>query len=349
MKKYIHVGCGNWGNTWKNRMIPQIRDIAECVAVVDINEEAVKKFAADLGLPASACYTDFATALQEHDVDFVTIATSVSSHRAMVEAAVDYGKGCSIIIEKPLAGNMEDCAAIYRKVKEANVKLSVTFSHRYEDDKQTFENLLRSGIAGRTNYIVSRFVCKRRPKREGARNPNHSSLLIDGGIHNMDMIRGFTGSDVEEVYASVWDHEWADNKGVAPTSFVTMVMKNGTKAFLEFEMGGPYEYNTWTKEYFRAECDNASYELDNRRIIARCSDGYPASQECEIPLMAGEHWKHDLIIRKTLDWADGGAEPDIGIDEAIKSMGMLYAAVESCETGMPVKVADVMARYGLDY
>lgn len=348
MKKFIHVGCGNWGNTWLNRIIPQISDIAQCVAVVDINLEAVNRFGEKLGLPESARYVSFEAALKEHDVDFVTIATSASSHRVVVNTAVDFGKGCAIVMEKPIADTMEDCAAIYHKVKNAGVKLSVTFSHRYEDDKQTFENILRSGMAGNINYIISRIMLRRREGRNMT-STVPGSHLIGGGIHNMDMIRGFTGSDVDEVYALGWDFPWANNKGTAPCALVHMTMQNGVKVYQEFQMAGPYEYNGWTKEYFRAECDNASYELDNRRIMARCSDGYPNPVIREVPLMVQDHWKHDLIIRKTLDWAEGGPEPDISLNQAIKSMGMVFAAVESCSTGKPVKVADIMHRYGLEY
>ena len=40
MRKYIHIGCGNWGQTWLNRIIPQTADIGQCVAAVDINGES---------------------------------------------------------------------------------------------------------------------------------------------------------------------------------------------------------------------------------------------------------------------------------------------------------------------
>lgn len=346
MKRYIHIGCGGWGNIWLKRMIPGAKDVAECVAVVDINPAALENAREVLGLPEEALYTDLAKALQEHEVDFVTIATSISSHLEVVKTVLKYGRGCHIISEKPIAGTMAESTELYRRVKEAGIKFAVTFSHRYEDDKQTFERILRSGMAGRVNYIIGRMVINR-THNTGHRVDPADMILIDGGVHNMDMIRAFSGANVEEIYASLWNIDWENNKGSAANAFVQMKMENGVRAFLEFEFGGAHTYNSWTNEYFRAECDKASIELDNRRIIAHSMDGFPVPAYSEIPLLKGEHWKHDLIIRQFIGWMDGGTPPDVTIDDSIHAMGMLFAAVESNRIGKPVQVKEFMQEYGL--
>lgn len=354
MKKYIHVGCGNWGgNTWMNRIIPQIKDVAECVALVDVNTENVERAGKIIGMPKEALYLDLKKALEDHDVDFVTIASSIGSHLSVVKTILENKPGCHIISEKPMAGNMEECMEIYHLVKEAGIKYSVTFSHRYEDDKQTFQKILQEGIGGKLNFIVGKISVAR--KFGNVAQGSHTyerpmdpveSLFIDGGIHNLDMIRAFAGCNAEEVYAQAWNIEWEKHDRGAASAFVIMKMENGVRANLEFEFGGAHTYNNWTKEYFRAECENASIELDNRRITARSMEGFPTPSVCEIPLLKGDHWKHDLIIRQFIDWMDGGPAPDVSIDESIHAMGMLYAVVESSRTGKPVNVKEFMRRYG---
>lgn len=346
MKKYIHVGCGNWGNVWLTRMIPEARDVAECVALVDINPVVLQHAGEVLGLPREALYEDLKTALQEHEVDFVSVATSIPSHPEVVKTILEYGRGCHILSEKPIAGNMEESLEIYRLVKEAGIKFAVTFSHRYEDDKQTFEKLLHDNYGGKLNYLTSRISISRTQGNTGHAIHPVEMLFIDGGIHNLDMIRAFAGCNAEEVYAQAWNIEWEKHDRGAASAFVIMKMENGVRANLEFEFGGAHTYNNWTKEYFRAECENASIELDNRRITARSMEGFPTPSVCEIPLLKGDHWKHDLIIRQFIDWMDGGPAPDVSIDESIHAMGMLYAVVESSRTGKPVNVKEFMRRYG---
>lgn len=340
MKKFIHVGCGGWGNVWLNRIIPGVKDAAECVAAVDINPDALKNAGTVLGLPEEALYTDLKQALLEHTVDFVTIATSIPSHLQVVSTVLEYGNGCHIVSEKPIAGTLSDCTEIYRRVKDAGIKFAVTFSHRYEDDKQTFQQLVRSEAAGKMNYLISRIVIDRE-HNTGHKIDPPEWLFVDGGAHNLDMIRAFSGANAQEVYAKAWNTDWEDGRGAA-SAFVNVTMENGARAFLEYEFGGAHTYNGWTKEYFRAECDGASFELDNRCIAARSLDGCR-----EIPLLQGGHWKHDLILRQFIGWLDGGEAPEVTIDDSIQAMGLIFAAVESSRTGRPVNVKLLMQQYGL--
>lgn len=340
MKKFIHIGCGGWGNMWLTRFIPQVSEVAQCVAAVDINDAALEKAGQLLNLPKEALYTDLAQALQEHEVDFVSIATTIDSHLDVVKTVLKYGRGCHIISEKPIAGSMADCAEVYRLVKAAGVKFAVTFSHRHEDDKQSFQRIVRAPEAGKMNYLVARIVIDRNHATGHKLDPPEW-LFVDGGAHNLDMLRAFTGSDAEEVYAQAWNTDWADGKGAA-SALVQVRMKNGVRASAEYEFGGAHTYNGWCNEYFRAECDTASYELDNRVITEHGPEG-----SRNLPLLQSDHWKHDLIIRQFIRWLDGGEPPEVTIDDSIRAMGLVFAAVESSQTGKPVNVPELMARHGL--
>ena len=348
MKRYIHVGCGGWGNIWLRRVIPSVQDVARCVALADINPEVLESAGTELGLPPEALYTDLPKALQENSVDFVTIATSIPSHLEVVNTVLKYGNGCHILSEKPIAGTLADCAMIYHNVKKAGVKFAVTFSHRYEDDKQTFQKMLSSGIPGKINYIIARIAIAGSSQKPEYRMHPAEMVFIDGGVHNLDMIRAFTGSNAAEVYAKAWNFGPEGTGSGGTAAFVQAKMENGVEAFLEYGFGGAYTYNGWAHEYFRAECTKASVEVDNRRITARTMAEYPFSEGREIPLLKGEHWKHDLIIRQFIKWLDGGPAPEVSIDDSIHAMGMVFAAVESSRTGTPVKVRALMHEHGLD-
>lgn len=345
MKTYIQIGCGGWGNFWLNRFIPQTADVARCVAAVDLNPAALENARQKIGLPKEKLYTDLRQALLENPVDYVVIAVSINAHLDVVKTVLEYGNGCAILSEKPIAGCMEDCAEIYRLVKAAGVKLAVTFSHRHEDDKQTFLGLMRSGETGRMNYLVSRIIIARTHNTGHKLNPPEMAF-IDGGAHNIDMIRAFSGANAEEVYAKAWNTDWADGRG-ACSAFVHAKMENGVRAFLEYEFGGAHTYNGWCNEYFRAECDNGSYELDNRRITVHALDAQDNPVTRTVALPEDGHWSHDLLIRQFVGWLDGGPAPETTLEDSIHAMGMLYAIVESSRTGKPVRVRELMERNGL--
>ncbi|MDL2233735.1 Gfo/Idh/MocA family oxidoreductase [Ruminococcaceae bacterium OttesenSCG-928-L11] len=343
MKTFVHVGAGGWGRHWLRRVIPANREFAQCVAVVDVNEQALENAVEFLGLPREKCYTDLDTALRENPVDFITIASSIASHAQVVDVALRHG--VQILSEKPIAGTMAECAEIYRKVKAAGTKFAVTLSHRYENDKQTLQDYLRRGDAGKINYLIARIAIARMKWRVPAISPE--MLFIDGGVHNLDMIRAFSGANAEEVYARAWSFEPGDDRGGGSTAFAYAQMENGVMASLEYGFGGAYSHNGWGREYFRAECVNACVELDNQKLVAKSHEGYPIPEYAEIPLLEGDCWEHDLIMRQFLGWMDGGAAPDVTIDDSIHAMGMLFAVVESHRTGKPVRVKPFMEAHGL--
>lgn len=336
MKKFILVGCGNWGNWWMNRFIPEVVDVAQCVAVVDANPAALERAGKTMNLPAEACYADVTTAFSERKVDFAVVAANIPAHLAVVRAILQAQPTCHILSEKPVAGSWEDCVEIERLVKDAGVKCALTFSHRYENDKQTFEKILRSGRYGKVNTIVGRLA---RHRSERVNPPE--LMLIDGGVHYLDMMRSFTGSDAVRVFAQAWNCPWPERGGNAICAFVQAEMASGVRALMEIELGGPAERNSWCNEYIRAECEKASVVLDRQEITACWTDTDGQDFEEKIPLLEGGHWKHDRIIRMFIDWIDGGSAPDICLEESMESMRLMCAAAQSVRTGQAVVVNTV--------
>ena len=348
MKKFIHIGAANWGLHWIKNVIPKNTDIAECVAVVDVVPEFAENGRIYLDLPPEKCYTDLDKALRENAVDFVTIASAIPSHEAVVNTVLKYG--CHILSEKPLAHDMAACCRLYNAVKSAGIKFAVTMSHRYENDKQTFEALLRSGKYGNINYIISRLHMSRNKWKPSATpTPGRGErgieyMLIDGGVHNMDMIRAFTGSNAKKVYADIWNFEPGGGRDEGRSAFVRVDMENGVNAFLEYSFGGAFQLNSWSNEYFRAECADAMVEVDNQKITVRSYEGFPLSECAEIPLLKGDRWIHDLLMKQFVDWISGGEPPAVTIDDNMNAMAMMFSAVESFKTGVPVMVEDFWNR-----
>lgn len=338
MKTFVQIGCGGWGRQWIQQFIPEVSDVARCVAAVDISRDALLEARQMLHLPATACYTDVREALRAHKVDFAVVAVSIPAHLPVIRTIVEAQPGCHILSEKPVAGCRGDCLEIERLTNEAGIKCAFTFSHRYERDKQTFEQVLHSGKYGKINTLVARLIMHKHWVIEPPEN-----ILIDGGVHYLDMLRAFTGSEGKRVYAQAWNCPWPRG-GNAASAFVQVEMVSGVRACLEYELGGAEDRNGWCNEYFRAECERASLVLDRQRITACWTDDVGRPWEEGVQLLSGEHWKHDLIIRNYITWLDGGFTPDICLAESQKSMALMCAAVESVQSGQAVQIIDVTAK-----
>ena len=338
MKRFILIGCGNWAGWWIRDFIPETADAARCAAVVDVNREAAEKAGNALRVPA---YTDVCTALRENPVDYAVVTVSIPHHLQVFRDVLLAKPDCPILSEKPVAGSWEDCLEIQRLVRQSGVPCAFTFSHRYEQDKQTFARLLQSGKYGKINTIVGRLIVhKQQPIRPS------EMTLIDGGVHYLDMLRPFSESEAKTVYAQAWDCPWPESGGHAASAFVQAEMQNGVHATMEYLLGSAENRNGWCDEYFRAECERASVVLDHRQITARWTDESGKLITEEIPLLPGAHWKHDKIIRDFISWLDGGPEPALCLRESMKAMALLYAAVESAQTGQIVPVAGRLEQCG---
>ena len=337
MKRFVLIGCGNWGGWWVRDFIPETADVARCAAVVDVNREEAERAGNALHVPV---YTNIGTALRENPVDYAVVTASIPHHLEVFRDIL-LTRPCPILSEKPVAGNWEDCLEIQQLVKEVGIKCAFTFSHRFEQDKQTFARLLQSGKYGKINTIVGRLIVH---KQQPIRPPEMT--LIDGGVHYLDMLRPFTGSEAKTVYARAWDCPWPESGGHAASAFVQAEMQNGIHATMEYLLGSAENRNSWCDEYFRAECERASVVLDQRQITARWTDESGNLITEDVPLLPGAHWKHDKIIRDFNHWLDGGPEPALCLRGSMKAMALLYAAVESTQTGQAVSVTNRLEQCG---
>ena len=184
------IGCGffaeNHLNAWAS--MPDV----ELVAVCDIDavkaENAARKFGAERH------YSDAATMLREQKPDFVDIATTVASHRALVELAA--AEKIPAIVQKPFGPSMADCEAMVAACAAARVPLMVHENFRFQPPLRAIRELTAPGpdrhAALRPDHLPHRprhlrqaalprdrgTVHHLRPRRPRAR---HGALLLRRG------------------------------------------------------------------------------------------------------------------------------------------------------------------------
>jgi predicted dehydrogenase len=344
--RYIQVGTGGWGGHWVRDVLPRLADMGKAVpaAAVDISPDNLKNAREHLKLPADRCYTDLAKAFADNKADFAIVVVPPAHHEKVVDAAL--ARGMHILSEKPIADTMEACARVYRKVKAAGVKMAVTMSHRFDQDNQTLEREIHSGKYGKLNYLIGRntWACRKFASWGKFRHEIPDALLIEGTVHHFDIIRGLTGSNARTVYALTWNPPWGEYAGDS-NGLVTLEMENGAKVFYEGNKTSATTLNGWGEDYFRAECDQATLELDKRRLRV-LSDLSGERVITEKPLAHQPVWKNPWLVEMYCDWLRGERENHpTSLDDNIHCCALLFAAIESAHTGRPVDVPAFWKRY----
>jgi predicted dehydrogenase len=346
--RYVLVGTGGWGAYWCEHVLPRLARLGKAMpaAAADISPAALENARRFLGLDDAHCFTEIDRALDAGPADFAIVVVPPAHHARAIDAAL--ARGLHILCEKPIADTMEACAALYANVKRAGLKMAVTMSHRFDQDKQSLEAAIKSGRYGRLNYVVCRFTHNCRKYGDWGAPFRHEipdALLIEGAVHHFDVFRALAGANAKEVYTVSWNPPWGEFKGDS-TAFVTITMENDVHCFYEGAKANASTMNGWTREYFRAECEHGTLELDARVLRVLRGPAWELPQAESLPLLERDVWMNPWLAEMFCDWVAGRrADHPTSLDDNIHCAALLFAAVESAHGGMPVSVPAYLKRH----
>ena len=222
-RKPLRLGIAGLGRAF-TLMLPTFAGDSRIAitAGADPREAARTQFAKDLG----AATFDSVDALCESDVDAIYISTPHQFHRANVEAAARNGK--HVVVEKPMALSLADCAAMIEATRRAGTHMVVGHSHSFDKPIARTRDIIASGAVGRLRMInamqFTDFLY--RPRRpEELRTDQGGGAIFNQAPHQVDNVRLIAGGMATSVRASagIWDP-------ARPT-------EGAYQAFLSFEDG----------------------------------------------------------------------------------------------------------------
>jgi len=219
-------------------------------------------------------------------------------------------------------------------------------SHRFDQDKQSLERLIRSGQYGRLDYLVGRNTWNFRKYGTWGkfRYEIPDPLLIEGTVHHFDIIRSLAGSDAKTVHTVSWNPEWSEFKGDCQ-ALILIEMMNGVKCVYEGAKANASALNGWTQDYWRAECENSTLELDRRSLrVITGGMGHNAVIE-QRPFAQQPVWMNYWLAELYVDWLAGGDPPPNSLDDNIQCAALLFAAIESAHTRQIVDVQEYLAKH----
>ena len=175
------------------------------VAGADPRPQARSKFEADFGARAFDSVEDLTAAA---DVDVVYVATPHELHAAHACLAASRGK--HVLVEKPMALSLEECAAMIAAARQAGVQLIVGHSHSFDAPVLHARKLVASGEFGRVRMLnafnYTDFLY--RPRRPEELDPARGGgAVFNQAAHQVDIVRLLAGSAVRTVraFTGAWD------------------------------------------------------------------------------------------------------------------------------------------------
>ncbi|MBN1807879.1 MAG: Gfo/Idh/MocA family oxidoreductase [Planctomycetes bacterium] len=152
--KFIVVGTGNRGLgcfakgllAFDTKGLPEFRERADLVALVDTNEKRGRAAAVEIKLPDLPVFPDIASASAAVDADWAIVTTPDFTHADVVCAALK--SGLNVLVDKPLATSAWECDRIISTMNDTGRKVLVGHNMRYQDYTLQAAKLVRSGGIG---------------------------------------------------------------------------------------------------------------------------------------------------------------------------------------------------------
>lgn len=331
------IGTGRIGRLHANNLVSSVKD-ADVVAVSDMNLPAAREVAEALQIPA--CYADYHEILNDLTIDAVFICSSTDTHSVISMEAARAGK--HIFCEKPIDHDLDKIREVLKTVKEAGVLYQVGFNRRFDRNFKHIHEVVADGGVGEVQIIK---VTSRDPEA-----PPISYVKVSGGIfldmtiHDFDMMRYLSGSEVTEVSAvgaCLVNPEIAE-AGDVDTCIITLRFANGALGVIDNSRQAVYGYDQRVEVFGSKGMISAENETPNNTTY------YTASAVTrEKPLYFFLERYNEAYIKEEREFVDAclnGKQPPVGAMDGLQPVLIGLAARKSCELGgVPVKVEAALA------
>lgn len=330
VKRAVLVGCGVMGARWVEALrAPPLSENVALVGLVDVDLDLARAVRDANGLDA-ATGTDLDAMLAELRPDIVFDVAVPAARRQIVLTA--FSHGCDVLTEKPMAATLEDARDILAASHSTGRLHAVTQNRRFKQSIRRIRAFLASGAIGDVSALHCDFFIG--AHFGGFRDEMDHVLLLDMAIHTFDAARFMSGRDALRVYC-----QESNPKG--------SWYAHGAAANAIFELSDDTVFTY--RGSWAAEGANTSWEATWRIIGSRGTLLWDGESGITAHVVDGDEgffrplrpvsipdWtdprvtnEHVSAIADFLDALESGGTPECVGTDNIKSLAMVFGAIES--------------------
>ncbi|MBC8587229.1 inositol 2-dehydrogenase [Paratissierella segnis] len=328
------IGAGRIGKLHSENIVNNFKDI-EIKAIADIFADKIEDWARSIGI--QNIYEDYHDILNDEEIEAVLICSSTNTHaRITIEAA---NRGKHIFCEKPIDFDVNKIKEALNVVNKAGVKFQIGFNRRFDHNFKKVHELVKSGKIGEPHIIK---VTSRDPQAPPIDYVKVSGgMFIDMTIHDFDMVRYLSDSEVEEVYtnAAVLVDPQIGEVGDVDTAIISLKFKNGAIGVIDNSRSAAYGYDQRVEVFGSLGAVTVSNDTETTAVL-HTVDGILSDNPKYFFL---ERYKDSFIeeMREFFDSIINDTEtPVTGID-GLKPVLIGMAAKKSYEENKPIRLDEI--------
>ena len=230
------IGAGRIGKLHADNLLSRV-DGARLKAITDpfLDED----WAASQNIPLTG--KDHRILLDDPEIDAILIGSPSAEHAPQMIECAEAGK--HIFCEKPIALDPEIIRNALAEVDKSGVKLQVGFNRRFDPNFSAVQHQVASGALGDPHIIR---ITSRDPAPPSAEYVAGSGgMFLDMTIHDFDMARFLSSSEVTEVhaYGAVLVDPEIGKAGDIDTAVISLKFANGALGIIENSRKAVYGYD----------------------------------------------------------------------------------------------------------
>jgi Predicted dehydrogenases and related proteins len=330
------IGAGRIGKLHGNNLAHSVQGV-KLVAVADVclNEE-MKTWAEGLGV--TEITDDPLRVIKNKEIEAVFICSSTDSHAELMIEAARAGK--HIFCEKPIHTDIAIIKEALDEVQKANVKLQIGFVRRFDHNHKKVRDVVASGRLGKPHIVK---VTSRDPEMQPIEYVATSGgIFMDMTIHDFDMVRYLSGSEVTEVctYGSIMIDSRIEQYEDVDTAIVMLKFENGSIGVIENSRAARYGYDQRTEVHCDKGCVQVGNDLIDTSMISTSEGVY-----CEKPTWFFLERYNDAFISEAKSFVDAvleNKEPLVSGKDGLMPVYIAKAAAKSLKEGRSVKISEMI-------
>jgi len=327
------LGCGRIGRMHAELVARRVEGLA-LGAVYDVATAAAESVADEHG---GIVASDPLELINSDAVDAVAICSSTDTHVDLLVAAAEAGK--PVFLEKPVHLDLAEVDRGVAAVEQAGIPVQVGFNRRFDPSHRSVREQVMAGSVGEVQMV-------RITSRDPAPPPIEyikvsGGIFLDMTIHDFDMARYVTGSEVVEVYAQggVMVDPAIGEAGDLDTVVVMMRHENGAITTIDNSRQAVYGYDQRVEVFGSAgvvASDNPGVTTTTLRTAA-------GSSGSTIPYFFLERYIPSYIAQwgDFLRTARGEAPSPVTIADGRAPLILGLAAWTSIREGRPVRTEEI--------
>ena len=329
------IGAGRIGKVHAQSIMNHITS-ARLKTVADpfMNEETEASLRA---LGVSDCTKDYKKILSDPEIDAVLICSSTNTHADISLEAIAAGK--HVFCEKPVSQDIAKIRQVMEKLKGTKLKYQVGFNRRFDHNFEAVRAAVANGDVGDVHIvrITSRDPAPPPPEYAAV----SGGMFLDMTIHDFDMVRYLTASDVVEVFANgaVLVDPLIGKAGDIDTAIISLKMANGALAVIDNSRKAAYGYDQ-RAEVFGSKGQASVSNDTNSSLILSSETGIHAEKPLYFFL---ERYMASFTkeVRMFVQAIEQDCPVPVDINDGLQPVLIAAAALRSLKEHRPVLLSEI--------